>query len=79
MSKKVTLLQCGSFNPPHLMHLRSQELAKIHLEKLQRTVIAGWMSPVSDGYRKTGLGKDFINHAMKKSSFVGRQNKIESR
>ncbi|CBY23847.1 unnamed protein product [Oikopleura dioica] len=55
MSKKVTLLQCGSFNPPHYMHLRSQELAKIHLEKLQRTVIAGWMSPVSDGYKKTGL------------------------
>ena len=35
------------------------EIARIALERQAGTkVVAGWMSPVSDGYRKKGLGKN---------------------
>jgi len=38
------------------MHLRMFEIARIALERQAGTkVVAGWMSPVSDGYRKKGL------------------------
>ena len=38
------------------------EIARIALERQAGTkVVAGWMSPVSDGYRKKGLGKNDLN------------------
>ena len=39
--------------------IRMFEIARIALERQAGTkVVAGWMSPVSDGYRKKGLGKN---------------------
>ncbi|XP_045189863.2 nicotinamide/nicotinic acid mononucleotide adenylyltransferase 1-like isoform X3 [Mercenaria mercenaria] len=54
--QKVVLLACGSFNPPTNMHLRMFELGRDHLQRGGKyNVIAGIMSPVSDGYNKKDL------------------------
>ena len=52
----VVLLACGSFNPPHNVHLRMLELAKEHLEgESKASVLGAYMSPVSSHYAKAGL------------------------
>ncbi|CAI0437519.1 unnamed protein product, partial [Linum tenue] len=51
----VVLVATGSFNPPTFMHLRMFELARDALQMEGYRVIAGYMSPVSDGYKKPGL------------------------
>jgi len=64
--KKVALIACGSFNPPTYMHLRMMERAKDYLIKNRKnlTVIAGYLSPVSDGYKKPGLASAFHRQQM---------------
>ncbi|KAJ0067415.1 hypothetical protein NL108_006985 [Boleophthalmus pectinirostris] len=52
---RVVLLACGSFNPITNMHLRMFELARDHLEDSGYQVVKGIISPVGDGYKKTGL------------------------
>ncbi|CAL1539673.1 unnamed protein product [Lymnaea stagnalis] len=53
---KIVLLGCGSYNPVTNMHLRMFELAKDALNKTGRyQVISGFMSPVSDAYKKKDL------------------------
>ncbi|QDZ24018.1 nicotinamide/nicotinic acid mononucleotide adenylyltransferase [Chloropicon primus] len=52
---KVVLLACGSFNPPHKVHLRMLELAKDALDKSGVPVLGAYMSPVSSHYKKKGL------------------------
>ncbi|KAK2180439.1 hypothetical protein NP493_443g05016 [Ridgeia piscesae] len=53
---RVVLLACGSFNPVTNMHLRMFELARDTLNKTGRyRVVAGIISPVSDGYGKKDL------------------------
>ena len=56
MSSRIVLLACGSFNPPHYLHARIFEVAKNYLARRNQTVVHGWLSPVSDGYGKPGLG-----------------------
>ena len=57
MSSRIVLLACGSFNPPHYLHARIFEVARNYMSKRNRhTVVHGWISPVSDGYGKPGLG-----------------------
>nr|XP_034909473.1 nicotinamide/nicotinic acid mononucleotide adenylyltransferase-like isoform X1 [Populus alba] len=51
----VALVATGSFNPPTFMHLRMFELARDALQSEGFHVIAAYMSPVSDAYKKTGL------------------------
>ncbi|XP_067133611.1 nicotinamide/nicotinic acid mononucleotide adenylyltransferase 1-like [Centruroides vittatus] len=52
----VVLLACGSYNPITNMHLRMFELARDYLHSTgQFIVIGGIISPVNDGYNKTGL------------------------
>ncbi|CAN1133526.1 Nicotinamide/nicotinic acid mononucleotide adenylyltransferase [Linum perenne] len=51
----VVLVATGSFNPPTFMHLRMFELAKDALQSEGYRVIAGYMSPVTDAYKKPGL------------------------
>ncbi|KAJ4829053.1 hypothetical protein Tsubulata_004386 [Turnera subulata] len=53
--KNVVLVATGSFNPPTFMHLRMFELARDALQGEGYRVIAGYMSPVSDAYKKPGL------------------------
>lgn len=51
----VVLVATGSFNPPTFMHLRMFELARDALQSEGYHVIAAYMSPVSDAYKKPTL------------------------
>lgn len=51
MPKRVILVQCGSFNPPHVFHLRNFELAKDYCAENGVEVVASVMSPAGDSYR----------------------------
>jgi len=54
MSKNgpVLLVLMGSFNPPHMAHLRTLEMAKDFLVRQSQRVIGGVMSPVHNDYKK---------------------------
>ncbi|CAI9092568.1 OLC1v1027851C1 [Oldenlandia corymbosa var. corymbosa] len=51
----VVLVSTGSFNPPTYMHMRCFELARDALNSEGFCVIAGYMSPVNDAYKKKDL------------------------
>ncbi|EEF39590.1 nicotinamide mononucleotide adenylyltransferase, putative [Ricinus communis] len=51
----AVLVATGSFNPPTFMHLRMFELARDALRLEGYRVIAAYMSPVTDAYKKPGL------------------------
>jgi nicotinamide mononucleotide adenylyltransferase len=53
----VVLLACGSFSPITNMHLRIFEDARswLHAREPGLEVIGGYLSPVSDAYKKEGL------------------------
>ncbi|KAL3141122.1 hypothetical protein ABBQ38_003475 [Trebouxia sp. C0009 RCD-2024] len=53
--RPVVLVNCGSFNPPTIMHLRMFDVAAQVLRKAGRDVLGGYMSPVNDAYHKPGL------------------------
>ena len=54
----LVLVACGSFSPPTFLHLRMFELAADYVkEKTDFEVVGGYMSPVSDAYKKNGLEK----------------------
>lgn len=53
--KQVALVQCGSFNPPHFLHMMMLEDARERLRAAGATVVEGIVSPVSDAYGKKGL------------------------
>eukprot|EP01118_Nematostelium_gracile_P016530 TRINITY_DN6866_c0_g1_i1.p1 TRINITY_DN6866_c0_g1~~TRINITY_DN6866_c0_g1_i1.p1 ORF type:complete len:232 (-),score=50.55 TRINITY_DN6866_c0_g1_i1:64-759(-) len=44
------LLLSGSFNPPHICHVQTLEVAREHFESLGNRVIGGYLSPSSDPY-----------------------------
>ena len=52
----IVLVACGSFSPVTYLHLRMFEMAVdyVHLNT-DFEVIGGYMSPVSDQYKKPGL------------------------
>jgi nicotinamide mononucleotide adenylyltransferase len=52
----LVLVACGSFSPPTLLHLRLFILAGDHARtETAYELVGGYMSPVSDAYRKAGL------------------------
>lgn len=52
----LVLVACGSFSPPTLLHLRLFSLARDHARvETNFEVVGGYMSPVSDAYKKVGL------------------------
>lgn len=53
--KPVVLVNCGSFNPPTIMHLRMFDVAAQVLRKAGHAVLGGYASPVNDAYHKPGL------------------------
>ena len=54
----LLLVACGSFSPPTFLHLRMFELSADYVkEKTEFEVVGGYMSPVSDAYKKNGLEK----------------------
>jgi len=55
--KPVVLLGCGSYSPITYLHLRMFEQARDHMVSGGATVLGGFISPVSDGYKKKGLAR----------------------
>ena len=61
-SEVSVIVSSGSFCPPHNMHLKMLEEAKIHLEKKGEIVIACILAPSTDQYVKHKLKKDAISY-----------------
>ena len=54
----LLLVACGSFSPPTFLHLRMFEIASDYVrDNTDFEVVGGYMSPVSDAYKKDGLEK----------------------
>ena len=54
----LLLVACGSFSPPTFLHMRMFELARDFIrDNTDFEVIGGYLSPVSDAYKKDGLAK----------------------
>lgn len=52
----LVLVACGSFSPITYLHLRMFEMANDYARiNTQYEVVGGYLSPVSDSYRKAGL------------------------
>eukprot|EP01119_Soliformovum_irregulare_P009037 TRINITY_DN22145_c0_g1_i1.p1 TRINITY_DN22145_c0_g1~~TRINITY_DN22145_c0_g1_i1.p1 ORF type:complete len:272 (+),score=63.22 TRINITY_DN22145_c0_g1_i1:1-816(+) len=51
----IVLVLSGSFNPLHLMHLRTFEIARRNLEDRKHMVVGGFIAPSSNGYVKSKL------------------------
>ncbi|WVQ81152.1 nicotinate (nicotinamide) nucleotide adenylyltransferase [Cryptococcus sp. DSM 104549] len=52
----LVIVACGSFSPPTYLHLRMFEMAKDEiLESQTYEIMAGYYSPVSSYYKKSGL------------------------
>ena len=52
----VVLVACGSFSPVTYLHLRMFEMAKDYIRQhTDFEIIGGYLSPVSDMYKKQGL------------------------
>ncbi|CAM1506387.1 Fc.00g060280.m01.CDS01 [Cosmosporella sp. VM-42] len=51
----LVLVACGSFSPITFLHLRMFPMARDHARNEGFEVIGGYLSPVSDAYKKKGL------------------------
>ena len=52
----IVLVSCGSFSPPTNLHLRMFEMAVDYArQNTDFEVMGGYVSPVSDQYKKPGL------------------------
>ena len=54
-AKYIVLVECGSFSPPTLAHLRLFEICRDAAKENGYTVLGGYFSPVGDTYAKKGL------------------------
>jgi len=56
----LVLISCGSFSPITFLHLRMFEMCRDWAaENTEFEVVAGYLSPVSDAYKKEGLAKAY--------------------
>ncbi len=52
----LVLVACGSFSPLTYLHLRMFEMAKDYVrQNTDLEIVGGYLSPVSDQYKKPGL------------------------
>ncbi|PBK82846.1 Nucleotidylyl transferase [Armillaria gallica] len=52
----IVLVACGSFSPVTYLHLRMFEMAKDYVrQNTEFEIVGGYLSPVSDMYKKPGL------------------------
>ncbi|KAJ7287184.1 hypothetical protein C8J57DRAFT_578985 [Mycena rebaudengoi] len=52
----IVLVACGSFSPVTYLHLRMFEMAKDYVrQNTEFEIVGGYLSPVSDKYKKPGL------------------------
>jgi len=64
----LVLVACGSFNPITYLHLRMFEMASDYIHcHTEFEVVGGYLSPVSDAYKKPELvsGHDRVNMCLK--------------
>ena len=61
-SEVSVITSSGSFSPPHKMHLKMLEEAKLHLEKKGEKVIACILAPSTEEYVKMKLRNDAIEY-----------------
>ncbi|WWD21340.1 nicotinate (nicotinamide) nucleotide adenylyltransferase [Kwoniella shandongensis] len=60
----LVIVACGSFSPPTYLHLRMFEMAKDEIVESQTyEIMAGYYSPVSSYYKKSGLAP--ANHRVR--------------
>ncbi|KAI9823406.1 MAG: hypothetical protein M1826_007763 [Phylliscum demangeonii] len=56
--RALCLVSCGSFSPITDLHLRMFEMAADYIRRsTDHELVAGYLSPVSDGYQKAGLAR----------------------
>ena len=56
LKQPVVLVACGSFSPVTYLHLRMFEMATDYVRhNTDFEVVGGYLSPVSDAYKKPGL------------------------
>jgi nicotinamide mononucleotide adenylyltransferase len=54
--RPIVLVACGSFSPVTYLHLRMFEMARDYIRhNTDFEVVGGYLSPVSDMYKKPGL------------------------
>jgi nicotinamide mononucleotide adenylyltransferase len=52
----LLLVACGSFSPITYLHLRMFEMARDYIRfNTEYEIVGGYLSPVSDAYKKAGL------------------------
>jgi len=52
----IVLIACGSFSPVTYLHMRMFEMAKDYIrQSTDFEIVGGYLSPVSDDYKKAGL------------------------
>ena len=52
----IVLVACGSFSPVTYLHLRMFEMARDYVRhSTDYEIVGGYLSPVSDQYKKPGL------------------------
>lgn len=72
----LVLISCGSFSPITYLHLRMFEMCKDWAkDNTQFEVVAGYLSPVADAYKKDGLAKayhrvEMCRRASQESSWI---------
>lgn len=60
----LVLVACGSFSPITYLHLRMFEMANDYARiNTQYEVVGGYLSPVSDAYKKAGLAEAHHRYA----------------
>lgn len=66
----LLLVACGSFSPTTYLHLRMFEMAADYIKfSTDFELIGGYLSPVSDAYKKAGLASAFHRYVLISFSF----------
>ena len=67
----LLLVACGSFSPITYLHLRMFEMAADYVKfSTDFEMIGGYLSPVSDAYRKAGLANAEDRYALSPSLYM---------
>lgn len=68
----LLLVACGSFSPITYLHLRMFEMAADYVKfSTDFEMIGGYLSPVSDAYRKAGLASAEDRYGLCSTSILG--------
>lgn len=74
MSRKVTLVLGGSFNPVHSQHVEIMRMAKECLEKANYDVVEGYLAPSTDSYLSSKTKSKQNDYGIKKEHRINMVN-----